>query len=142
MFTTSLSALWTFFIFNLMFESVFRIKSVLRSNENSSLEDASQDVKEILQEDSLPKDGIHSAVELSSLEKLFSQKIILTSNHYHAGENHCCTVQNNRAYDINARLLTNLHSTTSFRISKNTIYTSRWVIRVEGRWTVALGNKR
>jgi hypothetical protein len=64
------------------------LKSVLRSNEDSSLEDASQDVKGVLQEDSLQEDGVYSAIKLSSLEKLFSQKIILTSNHYHAGENY------------------------------------------------------
>jgi NRPS condensation-like uncharacterized protein len=77
------------------------LKSVLRSNENSSLEDASQDVKDVLQENSLQEDGIYSTVKLSSLEKLFSQKIILIVNHYHAGEPHINPVQNDRTSHVN-----------------------------------------
>jgi hypothetical protein len=78
------------------------LKSVLRSNEDSSLEDASQNVQGVLQENSLQKDGIHTAVKLSPLEKLFSQKIILILKHYHAGAPHIYPIQNDRTSHVNS----------------------------------------
>jgi hypothetical protein len=56
------------------------------------MEDAAQDVKVVLQKNCVQKNGIHPTVELSSVEKLFSQKIILTVNHYHAGQPNISTV--------------------------------------------------
>jgi hypothetical protein len=71
-------------------KNISQLKSIFLTNEDSSLEDAPQDVKKVLQENFMQKNGIHPAVELSSLEKLFSQKIILIVNHY-TGGNHMGT---------------------------------------------------